>query len=197
LNKTRIGLDLDNTLIDYSLTAKVYAKANNLAGISDLPSLRDKMRQKSDREWQKTQAWIYTKGLKFARPAEGWPEFLKMASNGDWDLFIVSHKTRFTPKNYGQLDLQSFATNWLNEILKLKEIAEIRGVYFESTREEKISKISELGLDYFVDDLLEVFEDAKFPLTVKKILYDPAGRFRVTTSVKDFETLGKVIFDEI
>jgi hypothetical protein len=81
--------------------------------------------------------------------------------------------------------------------LKLKEIAQIRGVYFESTRDKKIAKISDLELDYFVDDLLEVFEDPKFPLSVKKILYDPKERFEVKTSVKDFEILGKVLFDEI
>jgi hypothetical protein len=79
--------------------------------------------------------------------------------------------------------------------LKLREIAQIRGVYFESTRDKKIAKISELGLDYFVDDLPEVLEDPKFPLSVKRILYNPSERSGVITSVKDFAILGEVLSD--
>jgi hypothetical protein len=44
-------------------------------------------------------------------------------------------------------------------------------VFFESTRAEKLSRIAELGCDWFIDDLAEVFSDPAFPPGVRRILF--------------------------
>ena len=44
-------------------------------------------------------------------------------------------------------------------------------LFFIQTRKGKIKKITELDLDYFIDDLPEIFKDRTFPKETKKILF--------------------------
>jgi hypothetical protein len=196
LSPARIGLDLDNTLIDYSVSARVYAERLNIGEIYDLDSLRNALRTRSDQNWQEAQAWIYTLGLKYATPAYGWFDFLLNLVKSKSNMYIVSHKTRFTPDEYGRIDLHYFAQNWLEENLNIHEIGEIKGVFFESSRKDKIERISVLSLDYFVDDLIEVLENPKFPIKTRKFLYDPHLRFESTDSITSIDSLSKVLINE-
>jgi len=188
----KIGFDLDNTLIDYSVSARVYAEQLNIEEICDLASLRNALLARSDKDWQEAQAWIYTSGLKYATPGYGWSDLLIKLLRSKTDLYIVSHKTRFTPEQYGRIDLHYCARNWLEEAVNIHEIGEIKGVFFEPSRENKIEKISALDLDCFVDDLIEVLEDPKFPLRTRKVLYDPQSRFKSTDSITSIDSLSKV-----
>ena len=43
--------------------------------------------------------------------------------------------------------------------------------FFVDTTVEKLSKISECGCDYFIDDLVEVLVNPDFPRGVKKVLF--------------------------
>ena len=44
-----------------------------------------------------------------------------------------------------------------------------KDVHFSNTRQCKVNKISELNCDYFIDDLLEVFEEPHFPINTKTL----------------------------
>jgi hypothetical protein len=62
------GFDLDNTLVDYSISAQIYSRSNNLEKCEDISSLRSllKTNDPTGRRWQEAQSWIYTEGLSFA-----------------------------------------------------------------------------------------------------------------------------------
>ena len=44
-------------------------------------------------------------------------------------------------------------------------------LYFEDDRIKKVDRIAQIGITHFVDDLLEVFEEPRFPPATKKILF--------------------------
>ena len=190
----RIGLDLDNTLIDYSEAARVYSKKIGEKECNDIASLRIELRERSDLEWQKAQAWIYTEGLAYAKPAQGWTYFLQKISEFDTEIFIVSHKTQYILSKTENLDLHSYATKWLKNILKMQDIHQIRSVSFLPTRKAKIKRIASFKLQYFVDDLLEVLEDPEFPTEVRRILFNPSSNECSIASVASFYDLVEMIY---
>lgn len=192
----RIGLDLDNTIIDYSNAAKKYAESMGLENIENLASLRNALRGISDWKWQEAQAWIYSSGIDFAEPSSGWNHFLNSASKFDWELFIVSHKTRFSSVMFGSRDLHFSATRWLESRLKVREISQLRGIYFESSRQAKIERISYLNLNMFVDDLPQVLNDSNFPENVKAILYDPNNKYESTEIYSRIGSLSEICLHE-
>lgn len=196
MRSKRIGLDLDNTIIDYSNAAKKYAESIGLENIEDLASLRNALRGISDWKWQEAQAWIYSSGMDFAAPSHGWSHFLNSVSKFDWELFIVSHKTRFSAIVFGSPDLHISATRWLESRLKVREISQLKGIYFESSRQAKIERISHLNLNMFVDDLPEVLNDSNFPENVKAILYDPNNNYESSEIYSRIGSLCEVCLHE-
>lgn len=192
----KLGLDLDNTLINYSEAARIYARQNNIEAISTLANLRNVLRTKSDLEWQKAQAWLYSYGLEFATPVEGWSDFLIELKYFNLDIYLISHKTKFTPKSTGKIEIREYAMKWLEEVLKVKEIPQIQGVYFESTRKKKIARINSLGLNCFVDDLQEVLDNPNFPIGVRKVLFGAKSSNTSIKSIKSFNTLMRVVLSD-
>lgn len=193
---TKLGIDLDNTLINYVYAVETYARENNIEAIDTLAGLRSLLRENNDLEWQRAQAWLYTAGLKFAIPADGWSNFLLESERFNLDIYLVSHKTKYTPKGVGKINIRECAMNWLLEVLKVKEIPQIKGVYFEPSRKRKIARIKTLRLDYFVDDLPEVLSDVRFPIGVKKILYGSESNNNSIKSIESFNSLLKVVFND-
>lgn len=192
----KLGLDLDNTVINYSEAARVYALRNSIEAIGTLANLRSVLRTKSDLEWQKAQAWLYSEGLQFATPVEGWSDFLMELKHFNLEIYLISHKTKFTPKNTGKVEIRKYAMRWLEENLKIKEIPQIQGVYFESTREKKIARIKTLSLNCFVDDLQEVLNNENFPIGVKRVLFGTKSSNTSIKSIKSFDTLMKVVLSD-
>ena len=68
--------------------------------------------------------------------------------------------------------MRNNAKKWLadNEIISL--IGQ-ENIFFEDSQIKKIEKINDLGCDIFIDDLPEIFSHQKFPMQIKKILFDP------------------------
>jgi hypothetical protein len=192
LSSKRIGIDLDNTLIDYSTTAKIYAQKRGIQGIENLADLRIHLKKVSDLQWQIAQAWIYTSGLEFAEPAEGLHFFLKSLSSSSSAIFIVSHKTRFSSIDDGKQDLHQHALRWIQFKLNPEDLNRISNIFFEPTREAKLSRIQSLNLWAFIDDLPEVLRDPGFPRGVRRILYDPYGHYKSTESLCTVKSLSKV-----
>lgn len=167
----KIGLDLDNTLIDFSVAAQFYALKVGLENIRSMSELKEVLKAQNDFDWQKAQSWIYTEGLNYAKPAKGWDELIENCDKFNIELYIVSHKSKFSPKEFGHLNLHFHANRWLKEVLNSSTIPSVKGIFFEPSREKKIEKIRELGLTKFVDDLPEVFDHENFPKNVQKIQF--------------------------
>jgi hypothetical protein len=88
------------------------------------------------------------------------------------ELFIISHRTKY-PYAGEKYDLHQFARIWLENKINSEELICDKNIYFSETLENKIKKISELKIDLFIDDLLEVIDHKIFPTETRKILFDP------------------------
>lgn len=168
-----IGLDLDNTLIDYSKSIEIYSTKYLGTSYSNVIQIRNALKNQSlGIEWQRAQSWMYTEGLFYAHLAEGAVELLDKSFERSEAVHIISHKTTNTPEKFGYLDLRTPAKAWIERNLEPYGI-DLSYVHFESSRAGKIERIKELKITHFVDDLIEVLTDREFPKTVKKYLYSP------------------------
>jgi hypothetical protein len=173
---TRIGLDLDNTLITYDhLFYEIALHWQFIpSGFSGTKrEIRDAVRRLPDgeREWQRLQAEVYGPAIGGARVAEGASDFVRDAREGGAELAIVSHKSTFAHIGTTNVDMREAARIWLRSsgLIGPDGIAEDE-IYFEDTRARKIARIVSLRCTHFVDDLEEVFEDAAFPAGVERLL---------------------------
>lgn len=181
-NNMRIGIDLDNTIIDYDDAFVAAAKERSLipSGFTGTKQqVRDTIRTLADgeTEWQKLQGYVYGKGIRLARVFPGVKEFIAHALSGGHELFIVSHKTEFGHYDETRTNLRAAAMGLLeaNGFFSALKF-DAANISFHSTRHEKIDQIKLLMLDLFIDDLVEVYEEKHFPVNVRKILFHPAEK---------------------
>lgn len=178
-----IGVDFDNTLIDYE---DVFAPAAVEMGL--LPSgfsggktaVRDAIRAGSlgDEGWMRLQGRVYGGLIARARPFAGARDFLAARHAVGDRLVLVSHKTEFGHFDPDRVPLRDAARGWLadNGFLDT-EVTGLGGevLWFEPTREAKIARIAALGCDHFIDDLPEVLLDPAFPADTTPWLFAPGG----------------------
>jgi hypothetical protein len=176
---SRIGLDLDNTIIDYEAIIREEVAALGILPVlpaGDKRILRDALRELPEGEahWIRVQARVYGPHLDAAVPFPGAVDFIKRATGAGHELWIVSHKTLLAAAGEDRYDLRAAANRWLQAsgIVGPGAIPAARVVY-EPSRAEKIARIAALGLDAFLDDLREVFEEADFPAGVQRWLFSP------------------------
>lgn len=176
-----IGIDFDNTIIDYNnLFYTAGLSLGVLPGDVDCPkkSIRKYLiREGREQDWIKIQGLVYGKYIRNAKVMEGFSSFSDLCYNNSWKIFIISHKTRgsIAGENF---DLHTPALYWLenNGIYGTDIFGAVRGVFFESTRSEKIRRINQLNCDIMIDDLAEVLLHPDLSKEIIKILYDPAKR---------------------
>jgi hypothetical protein len=175
----RIGLDLDNTLIDYDRLFGEIAAGRGLIArdfVGTKRDIRDHVRLlpggDGEIEWQRLQAAVYGPQIAGATAAAGALEFLRLARTSGAELSIVSHKTALANMGAEQVNLRDAAREWLrtNGMLGPDAVPE-ENLYFEDTRAEKIARIVRLRCTHFVDDLEEVFDDPTFPSSVERLLF--------------------------
>ena len=171
---TRVGVDLDNTIIDYE---RAFLKTAVDWGVIDdgfqgsRVQLRDFLIANDvESVWQKLQGYIYGRGIYNANLYLGVRQFLKESVGNGIELFVVSHKTEFGHFDESKTNLREAASSFL-EKQGVFDYIKKENIFFEATREGKISKIKMLGLDCFIDDLKEVLSNKEFPKKVKKILF--------------------------
>jgi hypothetical protein len=166
MTQLKIGIDLDNTIINYQNSFKKFLKEKNIDSKSiDKKKIKFISNSNSKiKNWTQTQEEIYGKYIFFAKPFKYFKDFEKFALKNKIKLFIVSHKTKFSQfsQKYN-LHLQS--NKWIeNNIRK-----EIYKIYYVRTVNQKVKKITDLNPAYFIDDLVKIFNHKNFPKKVKKI----------------------------
>ena len=173
----RFGFDLDNTLIDYSVAVQKYCLNEGLDECKTLDSLRSLLRRSdtTGHLWQLAQGWLYTDGLSYARAGQGAVELCEFLINSDMELMIVSHKTTHTPDFCGQKPLREIATKWINSSELADYFLGNEQIYYEATRASKVERIQKLEFNYFVDDLVEVFQEPAYPKAVTSFLLSETG----------------------
>lgn len=175
----RIGIDFDNTIAAYDRVFLETAKEWNLlppdfAGAKT--QIRDAIRQTNDGElaWQKLQGEVYGPRITQAALMDGAAAFLKACLQKHLPVFIISHKTKFAPHDQSGVDLRQAALSWMEAqgFFSPDGFSIPSGnVYFEPTREDKISRIAELDCSHFIDDLEDVLLDESFPPGVRRYLF--------------------------
>lgn len=182
----RIGIDLDNTIVNYDAVAQFFADQESLPNVMCLDDLRKRFKVKHAEKWQLLQSKIYTEGLTLAQPTENALAFLSKARNSNVELYLVSHKTSFTPARFGGKDLRTPALEWLKRESVYPNLISGNNVYFCESQQEKIQTIVNLQLDWFVDDLREVLEHPKFPSQTFRWWFAPNDEPKRIPDDRDF-----------
>ena len=164
-----IGVDLDNTLIDYSRSFTELGREFGFKENSTRESIRKELRRNdgADDVWQEFQSLLYTRGLEFAELAPYSRTFLKIARENNINISIVSHKSSTTQERFGGHDLRGPALEWLRKKELMPQIVDEMDVHFASTQNEKIEKVFNLKVDLFIDDLDEVIEKLNVAASLK------------------------------
>ena len=176
----RIGIDFDNTLIDYH--GVFNAVGQELGLIPDtLETGKNYVKtylisQGREDQWTELQGIVYGSRLGYANPYKGFFAFLSCCRKHSIECVIVSHKTRY-PYIGEKVDLHQAAKEWL----AAQQIT--LDTFFELTKEDKVRRIASLGCDLFVDDLPDFLSLPGFPEHTQKLLFDP--RFSLSVPEKD------------
>ncbi len=167
-----IGIDLDNTLIDYS---NVFAHVGIDCGVLpqdmvNAPKSVVKSYIQQDPQWEtiwmRIQGQVYGHYIERATLMQGAKETLLFLRDKKAQLFIVSHKTIFGHFDAHKVNLHDAALSWLRGHDFFSDTGfgiDIRNVHFLETRDAKLRRIAELECRVFIDDLPEVLTDPGFP----------------------------------
>lgn len=175
-----IGVDFDNTIIDYSRLFVACALDLRLIEPGTgwtKQRVRDHIRARhGDPAWCDLQAEVYGARIVDASPMLGCLNALRRLRDLGAELKIVSHKTERAVARPNDGNLRDAARGWLAAHgFTTGPDAPLTGadVHFESTRGAKVRRIAALGCTHFVDDLVEVFEEPEFPGGVERLLFGP------------------------
>ena len=180
MHNLHIGVDLDNTLINYD---HVFAEVGVEIGL--LPADYDHGAKEEikaylfsspggEEDWMRLQGQVYGRNIGRAKLFEGAEDFLKTACLNGARVSIVSHKTRYGHFDPDRIDLWDAALDWLDS----RDFFGANGldldpndVHFRETLDGKIEQISEIGCKFFVDDLPRVLNHERFPSNVGKFWF--------------------------
>jgi hypothetical protein len=166
--KKRIGIDLDNTIINYNNSFIQYLKEKKIY----LKRIdKDKIKKISNDNpkiinWTHVQEKIYGKYIKYAKPFSYYKKFEKFALKNNFKLFIISHKTKYSEYSK-RFNLHEKSKEWLKKNIKIDNYK----IFFHNNINDKIKRISSLKLDYYIDDLDKIFKKKNYPKKTKKIFF--------------------------
>jgi len=174
----RIGIDFDNTIVNYQGLFSAVAKKLKF-NLDRYPTKKELIKKEIFKNkdglklWQKLQGKVYGEFISGAKIFDGVKKFIVHCNLKKYELFIVSHKTRFGHYDNKNFLLRDAALQWMyskniigNNLDNIKK----ENIFFFSSRKKKIQFIKKLKLDFFIDDLSEVLLDKYFPKSTKKIL---------------------------
>ena len=168
-----LGIDLDNTIINYEKSFVKNAYKNKLVTNKNKNStkkiIKKIIEKKSKKEWTKLQGEIYGEKINESILYNGFKKFYNSLVLENIEIIIISHKTKY-PIIGKKVNLKSAALNFINTKLKKKLILN-KNIFFENTIEKKIERIKNCKCDYFIDDLKKIYENKNFPNNVVKILF--------------------------
>jgi len=199
----RIGIDFDNTLVNYDHVFLAAAKRHGLVdAVFDGPkrAVRDRIRLLPGGElaWQRLQGYAYGAGIGGATLFDGAAAFLRECRAKGNEVFVISHKTPFGHHDPRRVDLHAAALDWMaaQGFFRPEGFGlAVERVFFESTRSAKLARIQGLGCTHFIDDLEEVFADPGFPERVHKILFAEAGTLAGGAVCPTWQRIGEVVLD--
>lgn len=177
----RIGIDFDNTLVDYDrLFHKVACEWKAIDEHAPMTKLavRDALREAGQEpRWTEMQGYVYGARIDEATPYPGALEFLRRANEAGHLVAIISHRT-LHPFAGPAYDLHAAARGWIGRhaVHEGRPLVPQERAFFELTKEAKLARIAAFGCELFIDDLPELLLDEGFPPSVTRVLFDPDHR---------------------
>jgi hypothetical protein len=178
-----IGVDFDNTIVCYDALFHRVCRERGLIP-DDLPAtksaVRNHLRQIGrEDDWTEIQGYVYGARMAEADAFPGVLDFFRRGVTAGMTVSIISHKTRQPYRGQGH-DLHRAALNWL-ELQGFFDPARIglprARVFFELTKQEKLSRIGQCQCTHFIDDLPEFLAEPGFPRAAQRILFDPNDHY--------------------
>jgi len=172
----KVGIDLDNTIVDYdAIFQRLANELGNFSGcnLSGKEEIANYLRSNNrETEWTQMQGLVYGQQMYEAKIADGFKEAILSCASLINEIVIISHRT-YHPAAGGNFDLHKAAQDWIEKNIRLDpELSEIKlSVIFETTLENKIKSISDQDVSIFIDDHIGVLSDKFFPISVKRIHY--------------------------
>jgi len=206
-----IGIDLDNTIIDYRNTFWFTAVSTGIFSESEAHSFsikhgsvpdknqikhRLKCEEKNDFKWELLQGQVYGRYIQNAAIYPGAANFILHCKRRGIKVYIISHKTEFGHHETTQTSLRKEALNFLkqNDLLSRDYGIQEKDIFFFDTRHEKVEKVAELNCRYFIDDLPEVFREENFPEKTTKILFDIQSEHVMKWTCNSWQEINKIVF---
>lgn len=189
----RIGIDFDNTLVEYgelfrqvALEAKLIPETIS----SNKQTIRDHIREHHGNDaWTFLQGEVYGKRMvNEATAALGSVECLRTWINNGHSLQIISHKTA-TPALGEQYDLRGAANEWLRNNLPT-DLQKLIPIHFSDTLEGKLLEINNSKCELYIDDLLDVVAHPNFPKDVTPIWFN--GNWPIHNNAIHCATWGEI-----
>ena len=173
----RIGVDFDNTVVCYDGVFRTVGVSSGILR-ADAPAtkgaIRDSLREAGrEDDWTRLQGEVYGPGMARATAFSGALEFFERCRREGVDVAIVSHRTRH-PYLGERRDLHEAARDWCGQV-GLAALLPADRIFFEETKQAKLTRIAALGFTHFVDDLPEFLAEPDFPDDTQRILFDPHG----------------------
>src|SRR3989338_2577350 len=188
-----IGIDFDNTLVDYSGLAYRLARERGLVEAAvpqNKRDIRDQIRQRpnGELEWQRLRADLYGHRIQEAPCSEGVADFARRCRQQGVRLAVVSHKSVAASQDVSGMNLRDAARAWMaaHGVFDPEGLG-LAGaqVFFPAAPAgDKLLRIGAVGATPFIDDLEEAFLEPSFPASVGRILYAPSGASQAVTGVQ-------------
>lgn len=188
LKRKKIGVDLDNTLINYGpaygfLVAETLDDHQySLVKMDKAEAKKTIVARKGNDAWTTAQGKLYSEYLKYAEPFPGAQFFFEQVIELGHEVVIISHKTKY-PYMGPQVNLQEIAMRWLEDSFSSKtfEPQLHSNLFFEEEFDYKINRILSERCDIFIDDLEEIL--VALPESIRRIHFYGRRKVRGLTNV--------------
>lgn len=172
---TKLGIDFDNTITDYSSVFRQVALKkkiikNNTPVFSKNEIKNYLINNNNERVWTELQGLVYGKYLQFASPQPYLIDTLTFLNDKNVQFYLISHRTLY-PYIGEKINLHNAAKKWID--LNIAQFFNSENIFFELTIEDKIQRANDLDIDFFIDDLEKILLHPNLSNEIHKILYDP------------------------
>tara|TARA_B100000902_G_C27300639_1_gene912574 strand:- start:241 stop:828 length:588 start_codon:yes stop_codon:yes gene_type:complete len=164
----KIGIDLDNTIINYEKSFQKLIKIRKInSNWKNKHQIKEAInKSKSKYNWTAAQEEIYGLFINFAKPYKYFLEFEKFAVKNKHKLFIISHKTEYSEFSR-KYNLREMSNKWLKKNIKMNKYK----IFYTNTINQKIEIIKKIKPKYYIDDLIKILRNKKIPKKTQKIFF--------------------------
>lgn len=187
----KIGIDLDNTIIDYSIPINFFSKKKKLSKKNNSKKkIKDYLIKNFGlKAWTEAQEEIYGNLISKAKPYDGCKMCLRFLKKENYYIYIISHKSKKSEFSQ-KYNLQKQARIWIKK--NLKNLIKERNIFFCDSVKKKIKIINQKKFLYFIDDLPKILLHKNIDKNCGKILISEK-KVRALRSINNWKNILKFL----